>query len=749
MNPETTGFEPIWTLAAIGAIVVFVFFLRAVYNTIRGRDEAAAHTGDFLYSVVETLRELWVLFAQHGKAFAGLRRAAAIAGNTVREAVRRKILWVVPVWLAVTLGVAAFIRPLDEEQDRYALLMKLFLYGQLAVVVGATMLTAVSDLGNERRRKTLLTLLVKPVTRLELVIGKIAGQAMIAAVLLAGTGTATAAYFAWVDHGIRTAAQARYDEAERLHDADPTRRAPEAALKVLAREGVLGVREVRGAADLRITALDLDGIGWMRSGSGQRAAAIFGPVRGSPEQPPIIQANFRVRPILHMLLRDRPDRVALRRFPVDLTFTAIVGPLGDPRRVVSLNFPMQLTEELRDEFNPLIARDRRLTAGLGRVWIDAAFPNMEYSVTALFPLPLSLMGFSDNEGRRVDSSRLEVNVMCNYSGLYLGIRPADSILITGVAGDTPDARAGMLLPQEPVELRGSQLRKRQSIMGVADDQNPEMRPLRDERPGRPILFPPDKAIWTFAGIRPAELEEGRPAELRIKGVVDVNDQAFSETLVRLDFASDDGKFTWTHEATLEENRPLIIKLPEGLLTGRPFRTTFTCRSTGHSVALDYGSAQLTVSQMHFTAALARSTAVIWMQAVVLAALGVFASTFLSWPIAILLTAVCLLLGVVKPLLLPLGVGHELWRALYVMTPQMQETDVLLALKWLVWVQGKIIAATAFVAPDVREFNEFDWIARSTAVPSAVFLRDAFWAAFYVLPLLVFSYWVMRWKEAGE
>jgi hypothetical protein len=750
MNPDTTGNEPILTLAAIVTIVVLIRFGVAVSNTLRRRDDlSTVQASDFLYNALQALREAPALVHERGRWFAGLRRAWAIALNTLREAVRRRMMWIVPIWFVVTLAAAWFLRPLDEEQDRYGLLMKLFLYGQLAAVAGATALTAVADLGNERRRRTLLTLLSKPVTRLELVIGKIGGQSLIAAVLLTATVTLTGLYFIWVDYRIRSDAGRRYQEARVRHEQDPLQKAPEPALRGLAEDGVLTVREVREPAGLRITALDKDGLSWMRSGSGQRAAAVFPPIKGSPTDPPMVEAHFRGIPIPHFFLRDRPDRLKAGRFPVDLTFTAIIGPVGDPRRTVSVPFPLQLNEELREQFTPILEADQRLRAGAAQVMVDLR-SGAELSINAMFPLPISMMGgFTDDEGRRVEGTRIEVNVMCNFVGFYLAILP-DSIRISGVSPETEGSAGGTAMPLGPAELRGSQLRKRQSILGVDDRQNPETADFRlPPDPRFPLLFPPDKAIWRFAGIRPEDLEEGRPAELRIKGVVDVNDQVFRETLVRLDFAFDDGAVAWSTDLAMEENRPLIVRLPALLLTGRPFNVTMTCRSSSHSIALDYGSARLSVSRVPFAWALARSGAILWMQATVPAALAVFASTFLSWPVGLLLTGFALLVGVVKPLLLPLGVGHELWRALYIMEPQTVETVLLTALKWFVWLQGRLIAALAFVAPDLRQFGGFEAVARGAAVPVSEVLGNLKWAAFYVLPLLLGAYWVMRFKEAGE
>jgi ABC-type transport system involved in multi-copper enzyme maturation permease subunit len=110
-----------------------------------------------------------------------LRRILAIAGNTVREAVRQRLPYLLVLLAAGLLVGAHHLRELHFGSSELKFVSDLG-FGTIALfgAVLAVVTTAQLFLG-ELERGTVLTLLAKPVGRAEFVLGKFAGVAVITA----------------------------------------------------------------------------------------------------------------------------------------------------------------------------------------------------------------------------------------------------------------------------------------------------------------------------------------------------------------------------------------------------------------------------------------------------------------------------------------------------------------------------------------------------------------------------------------
>jgi ABC-type transport system involved in multi-copper enzyme maturation permease subunit len=776
MNEKTPATipEPVVTLLVLVGLVLLGQVILAVRRARRaaasaGLDDGGPQArGDVFYDVLETFRDLGRLFLETHRRirwFPGLRRIAVIAGGTVVEAVRRRVLLVVPLWFVVVALVALFLRPLDRGQDDYRLACRLFVFSQAVVACASVSLLAAFDLDGERRRRTLFTLLVKPVTRLELVAGKIAGHSLTAALLVACMGALHYGYFLWRDlKGVPEAA-AEVERIRRRHEDDPAKFGPpEPALEEAAREGSLAIREVRDpAAPAEVFGLLHEGMRWMRSGSGQQAVAVFPNIRRADGfDAPRVVAAFHGLPIRTLLMRDHGRTADARGIlSVPLSFLCLINPLGNPKDQVAVKYPLQLSEELTPIL-PESALDEsaRLDFRSRRIRVDPR-SDQPFQFNAFFPVPTNM----------IDRGPLEIRVSVDTFGFYAGIDPAGSIRVTGVEGGGADGQGGELSPATPIRLEASRFRNRPAIMGVSEARDPTV-PF-SQVPGPKDFYPPDKAVWVFPGLHPEDLDGDRPAELRFKFIVDVNDEAFAETLARFTLEAEGVKEPYVVDRGVEENRPLVIAVPERFLNGKPLRVTVMCRSTSHILGFDGESARIVVSRsgasllrllegapalrpspawanrLGYAVAVVQTGAVIWMQATVLAAVGLTCGTFLSWPIALLSVVFTIIVGFVKTLIVPLGVGHEMWRVLYIMDPGMKETWYLTALKWTVFVLARFVALSGFLAPDLREYGEMDLISRGQSIPLSLMAGDAVVALSGVLPFLLLGYAVMRWREAGE
>ena len=110
-------------------------------------------------------------------------RAWAVGGVVFRESVRRRVLWITPLAMLAVLLLVRLQNPADEaDAIRQATRFCLFASGLVAVLV--TLVLACTNLPREMESRVIFTIVTKPLTRLELLVGKVLGLARLAALLL-------------------------------------------------------------------------------------------------------------------------------------------------------------------------------------------------------------------------------------------------------------------------------------------------------------------------------------------------------------------------------------------------------------------------------------------------------------------------------------------------------------------------------------------------------------------------------------
>jgi ABC-type transport system involved in multi-copper enzyme maturation permease subunit len=102
------------------------------------------------------------------------RRLASIAGNTFRETIRNKVLYIILAFALLIIGLTYFLATLSVgEMDRiiaHVGLACIHVFGVvMAVFIGITLVS------REMERKTIYLVLSRPVPRWEFVVGKAAG----------------------------------------------------------------------------------------------------------------------------------------------------------------------------------------------------------------------------------------------------------------------------------------------------------------------------------------------------------------------------------------------------------------------------------------------------------------------------------------------------------------------------------------------------------------------------------------------
>ena len=143
----------------------------------------------------------------------------------------------------------------------------------------------------------------------------------------------------------------------------------------------------------------------------------------------------------------------------------------------------------------------------------------------------------------------------------------------------------------------------------------------------------------------------------------------------------------------------------------------------------------------FWASTARSVFLIFLQLSLFAVLAVAASTFLSAPVAILLTLVIALSGTVKDLILETRTAAELGGPLRAAL----EGATLQDQAWM-WVEHVLTRLLLLLAPGLTVFSSTDFVNRGWAVPWPAIANATLYAAVYMTVCFCLGYLMFRTRE---
>jgi hypothetical protein len=147
-------------------------------------------------------------------------RVWAIGGVCFRESIRRRVLWITPLAILGVIVVSQLQRVFDE-QDVLRETTKFCLFASGLVVTLATIILACTNLPKEIETRVIYTVVTKPATRLELIVGKIIGFSRVSAVILLIMGVFSYGYLslrAWrqgQEISVRLATDPALSDAER------------------------------------------------------------------------------------------------------------------------------------------------------------------------------------------------------------------------------------------------------------------------------------------------------------------------------------------------------------------------------------------------------------------------------------------------------------------------------------------------------------------------------------------------------
>jgi hypothetical protein len=198
----------------------------------------------------------------------------------------------------------------------------------------------------------------------------------------------------------------------------------------------------------------------------------------------------------------------------------------------------------------------------------------------------------------------------------------------------------------------------------------------------------------------------------------------------------------------ESNRTLYFAIDAKAVEGGNFDVRMYNLTAGHVVGLRENTLSLVLDQRGFSWNLTKSMLLLWMASVLVASIAVFCSTFLSWPIAFVLTIVILLgrwaVETLGDALGP-GAGTAFANTLFRSGSDFAKAKVV---SQTVDALSKALVNLGNLLPDITVFGSNDLVERGVTIPLVQLADAGQMLLLFGLPLVVLAYVFLRNKEVA-
>lgn len=650
------------------------------------------------------------------------RRVWAIGGVVFRESIRRKVLWLTPL---VMLGIVALtgVQQPDDPLDaiRQTLQFSLFASGML-VVISSVMLSC-TNLPRDIETKVIFTIVTKPTTRLEIILGKIIGFARVTGAILILMGV-----FTWSYVHIRVWQLGR-DIAVTLSqplENDFSR----GRLEHLKREGLLDTRKLVYARQIDTVAKEAapgSPIQWISTA--QTASIPFtvdkvqlvpqgfnDPAKGEAQPDPGAAGIIvRVTMTAQQIGKAEVARQVIRgpMLPDD-GLSVPVSPYGEP------SFTIRFSDTFGD-FDIIPAEQ----INGGKSYALKLGPGGNATVDI-----------------RVDEKLAPA--LANLRNWSVVIASANENYLLGVA---PGA-VSVIVPGNGLQ----NFRTLESVKG-GDGKSPLLFTRGGAgRSGRLLEGPSENfqpvTIAHFTGTDPKGGPDGTVALELSMDIERLDDDSNEQaTQIEVDVSNPNaGKSFDKIYLTPEKLKTVYADVPVEAFAGGTFDVKLRTMTHGHAVALSQASIAVVESRHSFGVNLAKALATQWMLSALVVTIGTCCSTFLSWPIAIVTSIVVLMarwaVDQVSDSLQP-GIGALL-------ATDIGATNATQARVISTTFDGlaRVLNFVAQFLPNIDQFSTAELVQRGLLIPMSSVMSAATVLALFGLPLLTFAYVVFRNKEVA-
>ncbi len=657
----------------------------------------------------------------------GMSRVWAVARTTMIESWAGRV-WLLPVlWFIAVVILISVVRPFDES-DRFPLYIRILLTGQEWLVLVMLWVLACVSMPRDRERKIVVTNASKPLSRLEMLLGKMVGFSTIAFVLLMVMGMASWGILKVADYNIRRLAGKAYQLAEDDYrqQAGTGKVVPPPADKLkLSQEGSLFAYNYvtvppKGMSIVGRMDVDANGVSrWMKGGSSEKAtyhfkrieapeAAIMAPTGGKP--------HFEFSFALEAYAPNPPKRVQIN------VSAQRVGAPGSHL----------LPQEMREQQRTITLNSE----GMGywepdqpeELFTPAAAPGK--SVPAEF-----------------DLGDVEVTISCPTPGVFAQIKEGASGKYEdfNVIAVPYNASPSAVVPEPHPSMVGFERQDRQEVSGP------------DKREQQRFGFAPvEMAVFRFAGkdLKNVHADEKGNITLSLALDTDKTDNYNRETEGMIRAFNEDAR----SQVYIVESLPVVekrvtqISVPAYLL-GDPnpskrgdLVVMLMCRTPGHSLALLENSVRIEQPPSSFLLNLLKSEVILFCEAALLVVICVTCSVRLGWPVAMLAAFMFGLFGFLATFVNQLQQNGGLASLNFVNFGEKSAaynfTDHLLECVWYT------LGFLRSLAPDFTRFDSLAFITDLRNMPWQVVGNDVLWTLAYAIPFIALGYMFIRKQELG-
>lgn len=643
-------------------------------------------------------------------------RICAISSVSFAESIRRKVLLVTPLGILGVIAVALLQHPVDQQEAiRQTIKFCLFASGTLVTITA--IILACTNLPREIENRVIFTIVTKPTTRLEIVLGKVLGFVRVSGLIVLIMGLFTFGFLEWQNW------QLSRQVAERLqNETDPgTRR----ALQGYRDAGLLSTQSLEQPVDFQIYSRLWKG-DWPQWVRGSEGYSFMVPFSLDRQQRALLESASEDNPSAVVfvvntipLKRKAPTKEELsditsRRLPME---GQIMGPALPGQDIQARPIP-QITLELLDEARRSILPAAQINEGKFISFATHDRDDVYTFATPLAPEQVRLL---------LDAGKFYVSTLGQTPSVEYGVTRTPTVLVVEPLSRTHSTTIKASGPPRFISHAGkygAQIVGSPKGDGSAAD-------FRFEH----VEVPPNSKTVEMrfrAGIqRGGDYDPNQPWSV-VRMLVYNRDT--KQTSPPIDFHP-------------ETNRDIPVPVPAEYVAGGNFDVFVLGMDSGQWVGFSPTSVQLISAEHSFVLNLTKSLVLLWLYSVLVVVVAIFTSTFLSWPIAIVLTLFILLghwgveqlgdalnPGVGRSVATDLGFGREAAQS------QVISTSVDSLAKMLTVISGAL--------PDLSKFPVMDDITRGVSIPPRHLLDSISVLLYYALPLLVLSFIILKNKEVA-
>lgn len=659
-----------------------------------------------------------------------LGRVWAISGVCFAESIRRRVLLITPLAILGVILISQLQRPIDEA-DAIRQTIKVAMFATGLIVCVLMIILASTNLPKEIDSRVIYTIVTKPTTRLEIVVGKILGFARVSLAILLIMGVFTWGYLEIRQHFLLNEVQDRLS-------AEDVSAAHRGTLQHYLEKGLLSSKQYAQPSSLGVYSAPPEDGGRIRWVFGSNEQTILVPFTISEEE---LAAGENAGGVILMRLRVRQRRLTPEERQQQPDPLSAFGALtvDDNKGPVNPNYVPKPIDAPPPKVDVSI-----LTADEIQVlpWNQLSSPTQGEISTEPNARPMQVNLSPDQVKMIAKAGRFYVQIapltVATQYGIEMPTNQADSPVVIGVPDASGNGKPHFFGTSAVSEhpWSGIIFRSRSGSFGQQIAGGPAGTKPMGLYTFRNIPLHPDAAGNVQFELT-SGIERNEDTEMPLEDITNVQVEALDANY------HPTGKAAIVHPESL---RTAYFELPAASLDNGNFSIAVRSLSDDAWVGLRPDSLAVVQSTTPFTLNLVKSLFILWMMSVLVVAVCVFCSTFLSWPIAIVLSVVILLghwgvqeLGDATNS----GIGNQVATDLGFSNPA-QAKVVSTTVEGLT----KMLNTVSTVLPDISKFEASDDLERGVTLSGEQILEALAVLAGFGIPLATLAYVFLRNKEVA-